>query len=315
MRALTDRRAPRAGLTLVELMIVIVLFGLVMGTMMTVIRRQQAFYRSAGQMMEVRGQADQAFGILPRDLRAISSAGGDITAFSDTAITFRSQLGSAVLCSKTANEIVVPPEARLVKRHRLTAWREEPVAGDQVMIYDDGDLPSEEDDGWATYSITGKAKGAVNSSNACAASTGFVVPADTADSWRFAVTPALSSTIVQGAPIRFARKVRYALYKAANGEWYIGYQDSTGAGWSTRAPVSGPHRAFSATDGESGLTFVYRDDTGAELDPTSPANMPLVARIDLTIRGMTKNDVVIPGKAQEPFVDSLYASVNLRNRQ
>ena len=311
------RRAPlrRRGFTLLEMLIVIILFGLVMGSMMMVIRQQQSFYRSAGQMMELRSQAGQALGVVPRDLRAISSVGGDITAMSDDAIDFRAQLGSSVVCTVTGSTVVVPPNARLMKQSRLTVWRAQPVAGDQLMIYDDGDEPSEVDDQWRTYTISGVAKGAVNSANACAPGTGFVVPADTADSWRFTVSSAFSTTIRQGAPIRFARATRYTLYQAADGEWYLGYQENTGAGWSAVGPISGPHRAYSATPGESGLSFVYFDAAENELDPTSMANAPNVARIDITVRGRTRNDVVVPGKAREQLVDSLFASVNLRNRQ
>src|SRR5688500_8084369 len=166
MRRSASIRSPgaaRAGFTMIEMLITVVLFGLVVGGLMTVIRRQQAFYRSTGQMMEVRSQADQAFGIVPRDLRAISSIGDDIVEMSDSAITFRSQLGSTVLCSKTANVVVAPPAARLMKGHRLSVWREAPAIGDELFIYDDGDEPSEVDDSWKTYEITGVAKGAVNS--------------------------------------------------------------------------------------------------------------------------------------------------------
>ena len=308
-------RAARRGLTLVEMMIVIILFGLVVGGLITVIRRQQAFYRSASQMMEIRSQADQALGILPRDLQAISTAGADIREFSDSGITFRAQLGSSVLCSKTVNVVVVPPVARLMKKHRLTAWRETPAVGDVLFVYDDGAEPSEVDDSWQQYSITGVAKAAVNSANACQPATGFVTAADTADSWRFTVTPNLSATIVQGAPIRFARKVKYALYQAGDDQWYVGYQDSTAAGWSTRAPVSGPHRAYSTVAGKSGLSFVYYDASENELDPTNAANKPLVARIDLTVRGITKNDVDMPGRKRAQYVDSLVSAINVRNRQ
>jgi hypothetical protein len=202
-----------------------------------------------------------------------------------------------------------------MKGARLTVWRELPVAGDQLMVYDDGDEPSEVDDQWRTYTIAGVATGAVNSANACAVATGFVTAADTANSWRLTLSAAPSATIRQGAPIRLARSTRYSLYEAADGEWYVGFQENTGGGWSTVGPVSGPHRAYSDTEGESGLTFVYYNAAENELDPTSMANAPNVARIDVTVRGRTKNDIVITGKAREQFVDSLYASVNLRNRQ
>lgn len=316
-RHLTVRRPvalPR-GFTLAEMLIVVVLFGLVVGGLMTVIRQQQAFYRSTGQMMEVRSQADQAFDILPRDLRALSSVGGDITEISDSAITFRAQLGSSVVCSWTGSTFVVPPSSRLMKRHRLTVWRETPDVGDEILVYDDGVEPSEADDVWRTYTIASRASGTVNTANACAPSTGLVVAADTANSWRFTVAETVSPTIVQGAPIRFGRTATYALYQAADGQWYLGYEEFAGGAWTSRSPVSGPHRAYSATAGASGLDFVYLDASGTELDPSVPANLPLVARIDVTVRGMTKNDVNMPGKKREQFVDSLYASVNLRNRQ
>ena len=309
------RRAPRPGITLIEMLIVLILFGIVVGGLMRVIRGQQAFYRSTGQMMEVRSQNDQALGILPRDLRAASSVDGDITAFSDSAITFRSQLGSSVLCAKTTNEVVIPPVGRLFKRHRLTVWREAPTTGDEILIFDEGPLQAEIDDSWKVYSITNVAEPAANSSNACQTTTGFVVAADTAKSFRYTVSPNLSATIGQGAPIRFGRKVRYALYQAADAQWYLGWQDSTNAGWTTRSPVSGPHRAYSETAGESGLEFVYYDAAGNELDPATYANRLLVAQVDLTIRGITRNDIEVPGKTRQQFVDSLVASVNLRNRQ
>lgn len=315
MRHAAARPASGAGFTLLEMLIVVVLFGLVLGGLMTVIRRQQAFYRSAGEMMEVRSQADQAFGILARDLRTISSVGGDIFAMTDTSITFRSQLGSSVMCFKSTDRVVVPPVDRLLKRHRLTVWREEPVVGDEVLVFDEGALTNETDDTWRTHSVTGKFSEINGTAGACPAATGFVTAADTGKSWRFTVSPNLSSTIVQGAPIRFGRKAKYALYQAADAQWYVGYQDSTGSGWSARAPVSGPYRSYSATAGASGLNFVYVDAAGNILDPSVAGNRALVSRIDLTIRGITRNVVDIAGKEREQFVDSLAVSVDIRNRQ
>jgi len=125
----------------------------------------------------------------------------------------------------------------------------------------------------------------------------------------------ISATITTGAAIRFVRRVRYSLYQAPDNQWYLGYQDSTSAGWSTRSPVSGPHRAYSAVAGKSGLNFVYRNASGAVLSTATPADMALVARMDITLRGMTRSEVDVPGKLKGKYVDSLFASVGLRNRQ
>src|SRR5207248_11613168 len=78
-----------SGFTLAELMLVVALLGLVVGATMTVLVRQQQFYRSAGQISGVREQLRQAIGAITTDLRAVSPLDGDFYAISDKSVEFR----------------------------------------------------------------------------------------------------------------------------------------------------------------------------------------------------------------------------------
>ena len=91
-------RHARRGLTLVELLAVIVIFGIVAGSIMTLFVRQQRYYAGASEVIDVRGQVREAASLLPIDLRGTSSSGGDIMLISDSAIEFRATYGTAVVC-------------------------------------------------------------------------------------------------------------------------------------------------------------------------------------------------------------------------
>ena len=77
------RMRRRAGFTLIELLISMVLMGLVSAAIVKLLLRQQRFYNSATDLIQTRQQIRQAAGMLPSDLRGISSVGADISAMSD----------------------------------------------------------------------------------------------------------------------------------------------------------------------------------------------------------------------------------------
>src|SRR5438477_12079812 len=97
---LTIRRAPsrRAGFTLIELVIAMVLMSLVGGAIVKLLLRQQRFYNSTSDLIQTRQQIRQAAAMLPSDLRGISSIGGDIFAMGDQAAELRSVYVSSVVC-------------------------------------------------------------------------------------------------------------------------------------------------------------------------------------------------------------------------
>jgi prepilin-type N-terminal cleavage/methylation domain-containing protein len=112
-----SRTRRRAGFSLVELLIVMVMLGIVGGLVVTTVARQQRFYRGASEIMDVRSQMRSAVDILSAELRGISAAGGDIYTgtMTSTDVEFRSNFGSAIACRiiPANNQIYIPPNTTL----------------------------------------------------------------------------------------------------------------------------------------------------------------------------------------------------------
>src|SRR5256886_14174259 len=129
-------RSGRAGFTLVELLIAMGLMSLVGGAIVSLLLRQQRFYNSTTELIQTRQQVRQAAAMLPSDLRGISSAGGDISVMTDSALEFRSVFGSSVVCSNTAGSLSTVPRI-LAKGSIMTSWSRQPAVGDSLAVYND----------------------------------------------------------------------------------------------------------------------------------------------------------------------------------
>ena len=303
----TSRSRRRIGFTLVELLIVLVVFGIVSGTVIRVLVRQQRFYTSAADLMNVRTNLRELAGVIPADLRGISSVGGDIFAMSDTAIDFRLSRGAAVICSIGVGRLtfVVPPTS-LTSKSGVTAWLSTPLMGDTAFVYDEGPTSVIADDSWQKVAVT-----AVPVAGVCPTTSGFTSSAtEAAASLTFTVTPALNAGVANGSLVRFYQRAKYKFYQpTAGGAWYLGYLECPGAVCGALQAVAGPFRPYSATASQTGLQFVYRDSTGA-----ITASKTSVARIDVTVRVQTENKINTPGRPYDYYRDSLVLSVAVRNR-
>lgn len=331
MRSSTTRmraRRPRPGFTLTEVIIALVLLGVVMGTMMMVLTRQQRFYRSANELIDSRTQVRQAIAMLPSDLRMISSAdvrnGTDIYEASDDAIEFRTIFGSSIICRKlSATRLILPP-VDLAKGTALSAWLRVPIVGDSMLVFDDSTSVGSDDDHWEAYKITAVSTVAANHADACGTASGFVQAADIAAgrvSYEINVQNGtaheISSTISQGAPIRFFRRRRYELYQPDGSDsWYLGRYDCdhNANNCPDLSPVSGPFAPYSATVANSGLSFIYWKADGTTFTPANTiASKSLISRVQVVARADTKARVTIDGMANEVRRDSLSLDISLRN--
>ena len=299
-------RHPRLGFTLLEMLVVLCIFGITVGGILTVLMRQQRFYHSANEVSAMRGQLRMGLGAVVADLRSISPGAGDIYSLSGRGIEMRSTIGSSITCRiPTTKSIVIPPST-LTNGNTLTAWMSAPVATDSFFVYDDSSSVTVA--AWKRFKI--ETISAVSGASGCTTATGFVQATDTTRQSYLITIPAsatLPTTLLTGAPIRFFRRVRYELYQATDALWYLGYFDCI-AGRSPvcnpMRPMAGPFRDYSASPAQSGLLFSYFDGTGTPLS-ANIASAPNVARIMVSLTGA----------AQSKLTDSLVMDVALRNRR
>lgn len=303
----TSGRLLRRGVTLVELLMVMVILGVVGMVVMRVVVRQQRFYAGAAELMSTRGSMRELSAVLPSDLRSLSSVGGDIYAMSDTSIDFRQMIGTSVACqipTSTGLVIILPPLG-LSSRSAISTWLSAPVVGDSVLVYDEGATAGVSDDSWRAYRVTALA----TSGSTCPTTTGFTrTSAEASGGMKLTLSGALVATVVQGAPIRFFRRAQYRFYGNMAGEYFLGYVTCPGGTCTTVQPISGPFLAYAA--GAGGVQFTYSDSLGAAT--TNPLQ---VARINVVVRSKTRVPVAVSGDAREFVTDSLAFETALRNRR
>src|SRR5712691_1169931 len=284
---LTGHAAPsrRAGFTLIELVIAMVLMSLVGGAIVKVLLQQQRFYNSTTDLIQTRQQIRQAAGMLPSDFRGIASADSDIYVMTDSALEIRSLFGSSIACAVDAGGggVSTVPHV-LVKGSAMTSWTAVPSVGDSIAVYDQGTITAQSDDRWSRAQITGVAVRTGNVNDGCPTASGLAQLADlTASnpSYKLTITPKFPNVTV-GAAIRFYRRVRYRIYMDTDNQWYLGFYDcKTGRVpvCNTTQAIAGPFQPYAAS-ATSGMQFAYYDSTGAVTAKPSE-----VARISLVVRG------------------------------
>ena len=311
------RRRSRRAFTLVELMITMVLLGLVGAVVVTVVVRQQRFYRSTSALMDARAQIRQMAAVLPMELRGISSAGGDITFMNDSAVEFRSSFGSSVVCTNSSSTVIVLAPRNGAKGLKLTSWTRTPVVGDSIALYDVNTNQGAADDRWTFHQITAITNVTGDVSTGCRSTTGLVQAVDmtTANpAFRITISPSRPATTVVGSPVRLFRRVRYSLFRYTDGLSYLGYRDCLPGRTpvcSTTQPIAGPYLPYAAAGtSSSGLEFSYFDSTGAAT--TVPAR---VARVNVVIRGETATPLQMADGSIGKLRDSLSFDIALRNRK
>jgi hypothetical protein len=321
----------RGGFTLAELMIVATLMGLI-GTMLTaVLVRQQRFHRAVASMTDARARMRDIETIMPTDMRGISTVGGDMYTMTENDLQFRAFTGASALCSYVAGQprkIEIPPKVMVVPAGAsnnfptvLTSWINAPIVGDQVFMYNDSLLAGNADDSWTRFTIAALDSSTDFGPNSCLSSnaTPLIQAGDDA-SMRYRIllnaTPTQTQILI-GAPIRFAREVRYSGYQGADQNWYIGYQTCTPSGTPAagscgqREVLAGPVLPISTDTTTSGLFFVFYNQTGTRVYSVTDT----VARISVGIRTTGESLRRSTGSSTSITAgDSLRFVIGIRNR-
>jgi prepilin-type N-terminal cleavage/methylation domain-containing protein len=301
----------RAGLTLPELLVAMLLLAIVGGGITRVMIKQQQFYKDARLTAVAKRELRLGASVLPAELRSISSSGGDIMEMSEGEVTMRAYTGTSVICAISGgrDDIWIPPTN--LAKHTLTTFisaGSKPQQGDTIFIFNEGPGIGSQDDSWLKRVITGADYAA--SDCAGAPYTDPVLDA-TKKRTRYHLDVALPAEVTEGAVVRFTRPVSYNIYQEASGAWYLGIQEYLGGTWGTPAPLAGPYRAFASGDGaQSGLQFRFYDSLGVRI--TNMANRQDVARMDVFLRTNVGKSAITERKGAD-LQDSVLMRVALRN--
>lgn len=296
-------RLRRAAFTLIEIVVATTLAALVGATIMMTLRRQERFYSSATQIMNVRAQLRDAGDVLVTDIRGANVARYGFPLMTDTAVEMFATVATSVACAAPSGKTLLLPPTDLANQTILTSFLATPDTGDLALIYA---TPADNPDSarWGEYRISAFSTRSVASS----------CPGSNRSGYLLTVATPLDTTIRMGAPIRFARRSRYSFYRSSDGEWYLGYRRCNALGASactTIQPVSGPYLPYSRS-GSTGLGFRYFDASAVEL--TDAALSSRVARVDVILRGATARAASMRGDATQRFRDSVVISISPRNR-
>jgi prepilin-type N-terminal cleavage/methylation domain-containing protein len=314
-------RPTRAGFTLVELLISIVILAVVMTALVKVFSSQQQLYTRTREAADVQRDLRMGFNMLPVDLRSAATAPvigvSDLADLSDSALSVRATIGQSIICNKVPLPLGAPsvqidlPPLNLAS-HTLTTWHAEPTVGDIVLLYNDSTSIGPEDDYWDQHVIVAKQE----LSTTCTGGP-FTDPALDAGKMRFRLTlnRPVADSVRLGAGVRFLRWARYSLFRpsgvgtSAETQWYLGYRENPGQlGWEATQPIAGPFRPAGGSG--PGIGFSYFDANGVAL--AAPVNPRAVARIDLTFRAQAR--VRGAGATEYAVRDSLALRVAMRNR-
>ena len=255
----------RPGVTLVELIVSLTLAAAVLGTASASLLRQQ----HTGVRIRAESAADaQLRGstmVLAWQVGLLQPAEGDLDPLQaqDSALQFRAPVATSFACGTDIGAATFAPDPP----GRVA------LGGAVASVHPGDSLWWRGDSAWAAAPV-------VQVANVLAACTGAV--ASSGPSIRLAI--ATPDTILAGAPLRVTRQTRYAVYRAGDGTWQLGFREwgGTPPGFAPPQPVAGP---LVVRSGSRRSGFRYFDSAGMELVPSAtPIDVSRLARIRLTMQ-------------------------------
>ncbi len=263
-------RACRRGVTLVELCVTLAVLGIVGGVVTSALLagRRATTRESAG--VERDATLRHAAAALSAELASLDAR--DSLVVADSAIEATVPIATGVVCAVDGIAVVLPPLAPAHGDPHARAVA--PVSpGDVLWILGDAGGA----DRWSGATVAGAAER--RDPALCAPATGFTT-IDDADRPRLRVAlAALPADARVGAAVWIGRRVRWSLYRGADG-WQLGRRECTRRPTVVCEgvqPVAGPLRPHHRDPARTGLRVVRLDAAGAELAPGDAAGTAVVA--------------------------------------
>lgn len=274
---LSARCRPRRALTLVELLAAMVTFSAVAGALLALVARAQRQGGRIAARAKARQAAHDAASALSSALRQITPAAGDLLVASSSEVELRATVAFSVVCAIDGSRsalVIAPPGAA---GPALASWLAPPRIADTILVWAEDTAPAPDSvaplpPGWRAHVLAADpVRGA-----GCMPGAGIDAAAPPGTAVAVQVMPPLPPEVALGAPVRVVRRLRFALYRAGDGRWYLGVSDCVPARATPCAviqPVGGPYPP-------GGVALVYLDSSGAVTGDAAR-----VARIDIVARG------------------------------
>lgn len=266
--------ASRAGFSLVEITIVVLLGTLLVAASYQVLVTNQRTYTVNNERIQAQQTVRSGLYVLTSELREVGAAGGDILALDDDTLQVRALRGAGIVCDMDipGNKMMISPLGRGLS------------GNDSIYLFADNDVDRRDDDFWHRGSI-----GSVSGGGTC---PGGPPGAQTVNlpGWNARLT---QDSVRRGAPVRSFRTYTYGAM-IFGGETYLGRESPN----EPAQPLVGPLRP------RDGLAFEYFDSLDAV------TNVPAdVRRIRVTLR----TPGTAPSTSGHPVADSVTAWIHTRN--
>lgn len=266
----------RRGVTLLELAVTMVVFGLVMALVARTAVFHERLQRRERALADGARAARQAVAIVVQAVEGASPGDLIAAASADSALEIMAPMGAGIGCLAGGAVVVA---AAAVDGPGAIWWNSDAKPGDRALLFD-GDAGLA---GWQVRTITGVGPGV----GGCAI---------------LGEPPAGATTLYLDAPVgdapfvgvRIARRTRFTLYRSGDGAWYLGLREwnPDAGGFNGVQPVAGPLHARSVLADRTGLLFAYLDSTGRTLPlPLDSAARP--AAIEVTARSADASATVL----------------------
>lgn len=297
----------RAGFTLVELLIGIILAGVVGMALTRMVMTTQRVSRAQTQQTDVQANMRTGALLLPSELREIGfdhMADGtevpDILDARANRITIRVMRGWAIMCGNYAEEAIF-------LRLPVVGYRN-PTTADSLLLFTENEYDRGSDDQWTPFrtdeirvetcpedgepALELKQLTPNNAFKDGASNSGNGMP--------------IGTRIRNGSPVRFYEVMEYSLYQS-DGRWWLGARSLTG-GDPAPQPVLGPLRAA------TGFALRYLDRDNQVINAGDVARYKDIRVVEITLRGETTSPVSRTDRGALAIkVDSLVTRVALRN--
>lgn len=278
--------ARRAGFTMTELIVVVVLGSLVLLASLQVLITQQRTYTAQNVAINGQQSTRMALEILSGDLRELSPEGGDIIAMSSTQLQVRLMQKFSIVCGTVFGS---NPQLYVV---RSLMGASPFVATDSVFVWADNRVNTEVDDHWIAAQVTQVGATAVPCLEPLLPPVPAALLTFQSQGSAFNVT---TDSVTMGAPVRSYDRFTFGLTTASDGDTYLGRRRRAEP-W---MPIAGPLRP------SDGLEFVYLDENNAVT--TTPTD---VRQIEVRIRASSRGVVNSVGNE---VTDSIAAVIYTRN--